>query len=81
MLTNATNFPTLTLEEEFNYFLEDALYGTNINDISDFLNVFCNDYLGIAYCEENEEEMMIAVCDEPFVLNEFADHYMMAYQD
>ena len=81
MFTNVTNFPTLTLEEEFNSYLQDALFGTNITDVADFLNVFCNDYLGIACCKETEEEMMIAVCEEPFVLTDFADEYMMLYQD
>lgn len=67
-----TSFPTMTLKEEFESYVTDALYGTSV-DPSDLLNVFCNDYLGIAYCEENEEELMEAVVEEPFVLNGWAD--------
>ena len=67
-----TSFPTMTLQEEFDAFLEDALYGTNV-DPDDLLYTFCNDYLGIAYCDENAEEMMEAVVEEPFVLNGWAD--------
>lgn len=61
-----------TLKEEFEFYVADALYGTNL-DRSDLLNVFCNDYLGIAYCEENEDEIMEAVVEEPFMLNDWAD--------
>lgn len=60
-----------TLKEEFEFYVADALYGTNLNR-SDLLNVFCNEYLGIAW-EENEEEIMKAVVKEPFMLNDWAD--------
>ena len=60
-----------TLKEEFEFYVADALYGTNLNR-SDLLNVFCNEYLGIAW-EENEEELMEAVVEEPFMLNDWAD--------
>lgn len=74
------DFPRMTLEEEFRFFVEDALHGTSLTE-SDLLHYYCNEILGIAYCEENEEELMIAVCEEPFVLTDFADEYMMLYQD
>lgn len=67
-----TSFPTMTLKEEFENFLQDALYGTNLAPW-DLLGYYCETHLGIAYCEENEQEMMEAVCDEPFILNKYAD--------
>lgn len=65
-------FNTMTLVEEFEMFIEDALDGTNV-DREELLYLFCNDHLGIAYCDENMEELMDAVVDEPYVLNEYAD--------
>lgn len=66
----------MTLEEEFNFFLEDALYGTQLT-AEELLDYYCNNFLGIAYCEENEEEMKNSVVDdEPFILNHLADELM-----
>lgn len=73
------DFPRMTLEEEFRFFVEDALHGTDLTE-SDLLHYYCNEILGIAYCEENEEELMNAVIeDEPFILNQVADE-MLASQ-
>jgi hypothetical protein len=67
-----TEFNSMTLVEEFEMFVEDALDGTDV-DREELLYLFCNDHLGIAYCDENLEELMEAVVDEPYVLNEYAD--------
>ena len=67
-----TSFPTMTLKEEFESDLQDALYGTALCP-DDLLAYYCETHLGIAYCEENEEEMMEAVVEEPFILNRYAD--------
>ena len=65
-------FNSMTLVEEFEMFIEDALHGNDV-DRDELLALFCNDHLGIAYCDENLEELMDAVVDEPYVLNSYAD--------
>ena len=71
-----SNFPTISLAEEFEYFVEDAIYGTDITE-DELLDYYCNNILGIAYCPENEEEMMESIVEEePFYLNEVADEIL-----
>lgn len=71
-----SNFPTMSLEEEFMFFVEDAIDGTDITE-DELMDYYCNNFLGIAYCPENEEEMMNAVVDdEPFFLNQVAEEIM-----
>lgn len=65
-------FETMSLKEEFEMFVDDALYGTNVNR-EELLSLFCNNHLGIAYTDENLEELMEAVVDEPYILNDYAD--------
>lgn len=65
-------FPTLSLQEEFEAFVTDAMHGLDI-DRDDLLQFYCDSYLGIAYCDENMEELMLAVVEDVFSLNEYAD--------
>lgn len=70
-MNNLLDFPTMTPQEEFEMFVEDALEGSSV-DREDLLHYFC-EQLGIAYCDENMDELIDAVIDEPFVLNELVD--------
>ena len=70
-MSDLLDFPTMTPQEEFEMFVEDALEGSSV-DREDLLNYFC-EQLGIAYCDENMDELIDAVLDEPYVLNELVD--------
>lgn len=70
-MNDILDFPTMTPEEEFELFVQDALEGSSVAR-EDLLTTFC-EQLGIAYCEETFDELVDAVLDEPFVLNEVVD--------
>jgi hypothetical protein len=71
------SFPTLSLKEEFDAFLNDALHPYGNVDVTEFMTAFSTDMYGIAWCDETEEEVMEYICDDPFVMNDFADQYFM----
>jgi len=70
-MSDLLDFPTMTPQEEFEMFVEDALEGSSV-DREDLLNYFC-EQLGIAYCDENMDELMDEVINDPYVLNELVD--------
>ena len=64
----------LNPEQEFNLFVQDAVYGTKIHS-EQLLHDFCENELGIAYCEENMDELIDYVIEHPYCLNVFCDTF------
>jgi hypothetical protein len=70
-----SDFPTMSLKEEFECCLEDALEPYYQADVTEFMTAFAEEMYGIAWCDETEEEVMEYICDDPFVMNDFADQF------
>ena len=71
-MISSASFPRLTLEEEFTEFLKDAILGTDLTQES-LLEKFPQDIYDMDWNEENKQEIMELVCDQPFILNRYVD--------